>query len=130
MRSRPHLSKYWCIQKQNNASFVADMEDVPGIYQRPYRNDISVICMNEKPAQLPGGIRECISAKPVHIDSDTQIQKAGFCEKTGPEYARCGTAGIFMFTESSGGWRHTCALKCRTIGGLCEYDANADKFYP
>ena len=29
---KPHLSKYWCIPKENDAHFVAHMEDVLGIY--------------------------------------------------------------------------------------------------
>jgi len=29
---KPHLSKYWCIPKENDADFVRHMEDVLGIY--------------------------------------------------------------------------------------------------
>jgi hypothetical protein len=29
---KPHLSKYWCIPKENDAHFVAHMEDVLSIY--------------------------------------------------------------------------------------------------
>ena len=43
----PHLSKYWCIPKQNDSSFVANMEDILGIYQLPYCKEIPVICMDE-----------------------------------------------------------------------------------
>lgn len=78
---RPHLSKYWCVPKQNDASFVANMEDVLGIYQRPYRSDVPVICMDEKPVQLLDEVRERISAKPVHIDPDTQTKKPGTVKK-------------------------------------------------
>ena len=49
---KPHLSKYWCIPKENDAHFVAHMEDVLGIYQRPYNPNIPVLCMDEKPVQL------------------------------------------------------------------------------
>jgi len=34
---KPHLSKYWCIAKENDAHFVAHMEDILGIYQRAYK---------------------------------------------------------------------------------------------
>ena len=44
---KPHLSKYWCIPKQNDSSFVANMEDILGIYQLPYCKEIPVICMDE-----------------------------------------------------------------------------------
>ena len=33
---KPHLSKYWCIPKLNDATFVANMEDVLSIYEMPY----------------------------------------------------------------------------------------------
>ena len=44
---KPHLSKYWCIPKQNDSSFVANMEDILGIYQLPYCKENPVICMDE-----------------------------------------------------------------------------------
>lgn len=113
---KPHLSKYWCIPKQNDAAFVANMEDVLGIYQLPYRKGVPVICMDEKPLQLLGEIRERISAAPMHTDPDTHLPKPGYCEKIDSEYVRCGTAGIFMFTEPLGGWRHVSALEHRTKG--------------
>lgn len=128
---KPHLSKYWCIPKQNDASFVANMEDVLGIYQRPYCSNIPVICMDEKPVQLLDEIRERISAKPAHISPDTQLQKAGYCEKIDSEYVRCGTASIFMFTEPLGGWRHAYALEHRTKGDYAKMMLKiADEFYP
>lgn len=106
----PHLSKYWCISKQNDSAFVASMGDILGIYQPPYRGETPVVCMDEKPLQLLGEIREWISAVPIHMDPDTQLPKPRYCEKIDSEYIRCGTASIFMFTESLGGWRHASAL--------------------
>lgn len=69
-----------------------------------------------KPLQLLGEIRERISAAPMHTDPDTHLPKPGYCEKIDSEYVRCGTAGIFMFTEPLGGWRHVSALEHRTKG--------------
>ena len=128
---KPHLSKYWCIPKQNDPAFVANMEDVLGIYQRPYCKNTPVVCMDEKPVQLLDEIRERISAKPARIDPDTQIQRSGYCEKIDSEYARCGTASIFMFTEPLGGWRHVYALERRTKGDYAKMMRKiADEFYP
>lgn len=110
---KPHLSKYWCIPKENVANFVLHMEDVLGIYKREYNPRIPVICMDEKPVQLLDEIRERISAKPLQTDPDTGLPKPGKIEQIDSEYIRCGTASIFMFTEPLGGWRHTSALKSR-----------------
>jgi len=110
---KPHLSKYWCIQKENDPHFIANMEDVLGIYRRVYNPDLPVICMDEKPVQLLGEIRERISAKPLLVDEDNGLPKPGEVEKIDSEYVRCGTASIFMFTEPLNGWRHVKALKNR-----------------
>jgi hypothetical protein len=111
---KPHLSKYWCIPKANDASFVAHMEDILGIYKREYNPDLPVICMDEKPVQLLGEIRDRISAEPLRIDPDTELPKPGKIEKIDSEYIRCGTASIFIFTEPLRGWRHVIALASRT----------------
>jgi hypothetical protein len=128
---KPHLSKYWCIPKQNDPSFVANMEDILGIYQRPYNKDLPVICMDEKPLQLLGEVRERISAQPLHLDADTQLPSPGYCQKIDSEYVRCGTASIFMFTEPLGGWRHVSALRHRTKGDYARMMKQiAEEYYP
>lgn len=128
---KPHLSKYWCIPKQNDLAFVADMEDVLDTYQRPYCKNTPVVCMDEKPLQLLAEIREHISAKPARIDPDTQIPMSDYCEKFDSEYVRFGTTGIFMFTEPLGGWRHVYALERHTKGDYAKMMRKAaDEFYP
>ena len=42
----------WCIPPKQNAEFVARMEDVLGVYSRPYDPEYPVVCMDEKPYQL------------------------------------------------------------------------------
>ena len=71
------------------------MEDVLDVYAQPYDEDCPVICMDEKPYQLLGEVREPLP------------MKAGSCKKTDNEYEREGTCNIFMFCEPLGGWRHT-----------------------
>lgn len=127
---KPHLSKYWCIPKQNDAAFVANMEDILGIYPLPYCKERPVVCMDEKPLQLLGEVRERISAAPLHMDPDTQLPKPGYCEKIDSEYARYGTASIFMFTEPLSGWRHVSALEHRTKGDYAKIRKQvAEEYY-
>ena len=69
------------------------MEDVLDVYARPYNQDYPVVCMDEKPLQLLGSVREEIPmtpGKPVRYDN---------------EYRREGTCSIFLFTEPLNGWR-------------------------
>jgi len=51
------------IPPRHHAAFVACMEDVLDVYQQPYDTDCPVICMDEKPYQLPGESRKAIPMK-------------------------------------------------------------------
>ena len=110
---KPHISEYWCIPKENDAGFVANMEDVLNIYQRPYNPSVPVICMDEKPIQFLDEARQRIKAKPLRIDPDTDVAKEGYTEKIDSEYVRCGHGSIFMVTEPLAGWRHVEARDTR-----------------
>jgi hypothetical protein len=128
---KPHLSKYWCIPKENDAAFVTNMEDVLGIYQKPYNPHVPVVCMDEKPVQLLDEIRNRINAKPIRYDPDAGLPKPGEVEKIDSEYIRCGTASIFMFTEPLGGWRHVMALETRKKGDFAQMMRNIhEQYYP
>ena len=72
------------------------------MYSRPYNPARPVICMDEKPYQLLGEVREPIPAKP------------GSVKKVDNEYKREGTCSIFIFTEPLAGWRYVKALERRT----------------
>jgi hypothetical protein len=113
---KPHMSAYWCIPKENDAAFVACMEDVLGIYQKPYNQKVPVLCMDEKPIQFLDETRQRIEAKPLRIDSETNLPKPGTVEKIDSEYVRCGHGSIFIFTEPLEGWRHVKARQTRTRG--------------
>ncbi|MDD4700452.1 MAG: IS630 family transposase [Oscillospiraceae bacterium] len=87
---------------EQNAQFVAAMEDVLAVYSRPYNVDYPVVCMDEKPLQLLSDARKSIpvsKGNPVRYDS---------------EYVRNGTCSIFLFTEPLNGWRYACAQERRT----------------
>lgn len=113
---KPHLSDYWCIPKENDAAFVSCMEDVLGIYQKPYNPNIPVLCMDEKPIQFLDETRKRIGAKPLRVDPETNLPKPGTNEKIDSEYVRCGHGSIFIFTEPLASWRHVVARPTRTKG--------------
>lgn len=72
------------------------------VYSRPYNPIKPVVCMDEKPFQLLGEVREPLPAKP------------GEVEKVDNEYIREGTCSIFIFTEPLAGWRYAEAFEHRT----------------
>lgn len=78
------------------------MEDVLDIYERPYDPDIPVICMDEKPYQLLGNVRQPIPMNGNH----PRIEDS--------EYRRAGTCSIFIMCEPKAGTRHASAREHRT----------------
>lgn len=93
---------YWVIPPENNAEFVACMEDVLAVYHRPYDSHRPVLCMDEQPVQLIKETREPIAATPGHP------------KRVDYEYERNGTASIFLFAEPLAGYRQATARPHRT----------------
>lgn len=93
---------YWVIPPEQDAEFVAAMEEVLDVYAQPYDSTHPVICMDEQPVQL---IKEARIPLPA-----TQTQPA----RVDYQYERAGTASIFMFTEPLSGWRQATARTRRT----------------
>ena len=78
------------------------MEDVLAVYARPYDPHRPVVCMDEKPYQLLGEVRDPIPAAP------------GRDAKHDSEYVRHGTCSIFVWVEPLKGWRRVDAQPRRT----------------
>ena len=104
-----------CRAPQSDAEFVASMEQVLDLYQKPYDPDCPVVCMDEQPVQLVKETRAPMAAtknRPRRVDY---------------EYERAGTASIFLFSEPLAGWRQATARARRTkvdwaleVAGLLE----------
>lgn len=92
----------WCIAKGEDAAFVAAMEDILDLYCQPYDEDYPVVCMDEKPYQLLGEVRE-----PIPMSPDKP-------RKVDAEYIRNGACSIFVYCEPLAGWGHGHARKRRT----------------
>ena len=82
------------IPPDANAAFVAGMEDVLEVYHRPHDPAHPVVCLDETSKQLIAETRVPIPAK--------QGQPA----RHDYEYARNGTANVFMLFAPLEGWRH------------------------
>ena len=65
---KPHLKKCWCIPKDQDAAFVAAMEDVLAVYARPYDSEYPVVCMDEKPVQFFANARKSLHSKDCRIE--------------------------------------------------------------
>ena len=91
---KPHLNEYWCIPPEQNAEFVACMEDVLEVYHRPFDMSRPMVCLDETSKQLISETRPSLRPRP------------GRVRRVDPEYRRNGTASVFMLTVPLEGRRH------------------------
>jgi hypothetical protein len=91
----------WCVAELDD-TYIAQMEDVLALYEKPYNAAEPVVCLDEKPVALHADIRPPSPARPGHI------------AKRDNEYKRCGTANLFAIVEPKAGRHFTCATPDRS----------------
>ena len=96
------------IPPEANADFVAAMEDVLEVYQRPRDPQHPLVCLDEQSKQLIKETRTPIAAAP------------GRVERGDYEYERNGTANLFMLFAPLEGWRHVHVTERRTKRDFAE----------
>jgi DDE superfamily endonuclease len=82
--------------------YIAKMEDVLEVYERPYDAQEPVVCLDEKPITLHADVRPASPAKP------------GREARRDNEYERCGTANVFCAVEPKAGRHFTFATPDRS----------------
>jgi len=82
----------WCVADLDE-EYIAKMEDVLEVYERPYDSQQPVVCLDEKPVTLHADVRPPSPAKP------------GREARRDNEYERRGTANVFCAVEPKAG-RH------------------------
>lgn len=110
--------KSWCIGKPSG-KYVAKMEDILDVYQRPYAPKRPVVCLDEASKQLhttPRGSLPMQPAQPAREDY---------------EYERHGVANLFLTVEPLAGRRNVRVTARRTNGDFAEQlRLVADEDYP
>lgn len=99
--------KSWCIGKPS-ASYVAKMEDVLAVYQRPYDARRPVVCLDETSKELRDTPRGSLPSQP------------GRPEYQDYEYARHGVCNLFMAVEPLQGRRKVRVTDRRTAQDFAE----------
>jgi len=61
---KPHLKEQWVIPPNGNAPFVAAMEDVLEVYQRPRDPGCLLVCLDETSKQLIAETRVPVKMPP------------------------------------------------------------------
>jgi len=91
----------WCVPELNE-EYIAKMEDVLEVYERPYDPEEPVVCLDEKPIMLHADVRPASQAKP------------GREARQDNEYKRNGTANVFCAVEPKAGRHFTFATPDRS----------------
>jgi len=89
---KPWRQKMWCVPRLDE-EYVARMEDVLAVYEKPYNPKEPVVCLDEKPVQLLAHKR------------DPQPMRPGKIARQDYEYKRNGSVNVFRAVEPKAG-RH------------------------
>jgi hypothetical protein len=116
---KPWLKQMWCLPAEQDGAFVAAMEDVLDVYERPYDPRRPQVCMDELHVQLVGETRTplpVVPGRPARVDY---------------EYVRHGTANLFLCVEPLAGRRHVQVTARRTKRDWAEAIRTlVDEHYP
>lgn len=107
--------KSWCIPVRYNskatstAKFVAKMEDVLSVYERPYDPEYPVVCIDEQHKELRGHTqgRAPIAPRPSPNKDEARDSREDY------GYKRGGMANLFMVCEPLRGWRRVAVTERR-----------------
>ncbi len=107
------------IPPDEDADFVAAMEQVLEVYERPKDKAFPVVAMDERPVQLVKDMRSPIAAKPGRI------------ARRDYEYKRIDVVSAFLFTTALQAWRRVSVRERRTaIDWAEEVKYLLDEVYP
>jgi hypothetical protein len=107
----------WCVAKLDE-EYIARMEDVLGLYERPLSGSEPVVCIDEKPVVL-------------HEDTCTPIpMRPGRVARRDYEYKRCGTANVFCGVEPKAGRHFTKVTPTRCSAEFADYLLKIAARYP
>ena len=98
--------------------YIAKMEDVLEVYERPYDPQQPVICLDEKPVTLHADVRPASPAAP------------GREARRDNEYERCGTANVFCAVEPKAGRHFTFATPDRSGFEFAQVAVSLAMAYP
>lgn len=84
------------------------MEDVLEVYTRPYDPRFPQVCMDESSKQLLAEVQEPLPHRPATPEHRGTVRREDY------EYAREGTANLFLACEPLRGWRHVAVTARRT----------------
>jgi hypothetical protein len=107
----------WCIAELNE-EYIARMEDVLTIYEKPLSEREPVVCVDEKPVVLHADVRPPRSMRPGRI------------ARRDSEYERRGTANVFFAVQPKAGRHFTKPTPNRSSSQFADYLVEIVASYP
>ncbi len=110
----------WCIPPQQDARFVAAMEDVLEVYERPYDPERPLVCLDEGAKQILSEVRVPLPLKPASLKPASLKPASAQVERYDNEYERQGTCALFMLSQPLVGQREVLVRDRRTARDYAE----------
>jgi len=107
----------WCVAELDE-QYIARMEEVLGLYEKPRCERAPVVCIDEKPVVLHADVHFPIPMKP------------GPAGRRDYEYKRCGTANVFCGIEAKAGRHFTKVTPTRCSAEFADYLVEIAASYP
>jgi len=107
----------WCVGELDE-EYIARMEEVLGLYEKPLCERAPVVCMDEKPVALHADIHSPMAMQP------------GRVARRDYEYERCGTANVFCGIEPKAGRHFTKVTLTRGSAAFADYLLDIAASYP
>jgi transposase len=107
----------WCVAKLDK-EYIARMEEVLAVYEKPLSEREPVVCVDEKPVVLHQEVRPVLAMKPGHV-----ARRDG-------EYRRCGTANVFCGVEPKAGRHFSKVTASRSSPEFADYLLDVAARYP
>jgi transposase len=114
---KPWREKMWCVADLNE-EYIARMEDVLVLYEKPLSEVEPVVCVDEKPVVLHADVRPARPMRPGRI------------LRRDSEYKRCGTANVFCGVQPKAGRHFTKATPTRCSPEFADLPLEIAASYP
>jgi hypothetical protein len=113
------LKKEWCIPPKAHGAFVAQMEEVWDLYEKPYDSHRPLVCMDETSKQLVSDVQTPLPPQP------------GQTARQDYEYERQGVCNLFIGFEPLQSQRHVQVTNQRTAVDWAHFMQDlAEMHYP
>jgi hypothetical protein len=107
----------WCVAELDEP-YIARMEDVLAVYEKPLSAREPVVCIDEKPVVLHQEVRPPVAMQP------------GRVARRDSEYRRCGTANVFCGVQPKAGQHFTKVTHDRSSPHFADYLLDIAAAYP